>query len=124
MCWCIKLTFKIITNLITRVLNDLIDSVYLICNNPNSEDQYECASVNDNNDNDDRGQRLNALKEWQSFNQIQSESYFKLVNRNESEEILSNRVDGSCLVRPFKEKVSFFIFVCFFLFLFVLFKNH
>lgn len=39
---------------------------------------------------------------------IEQESYFKAVNRETSEELLQKRVDGSCLIRPFKEIVILF----------------
>lgn len=37
---------------------------------------------------------------------IEMQSYFKRQDRNDAEEYLRNRVDGSCLVRPFKEQVN------------------
>lgn len=36
---------------------------------------------------------------------IESEPYFRAVDRVRAEEILQSRVDGSCLLRPFKENV-------------------
>lgn len=36
---------------------------------------------------------------------IERELYFKAVNRDTCEQILINRVDGSCLVRPYKKLV-------------------
>lgn len=36
---------------------------------------------------------------------FEQEPYFRLVDRETAEEILKNRVDGSFLIRPYKEKV-------------------
>lgn len=36
---------------------------------------------------------------------IEDEFYYKKVDRWSAEEILRNRIDGSCLVRPYKEEV-------------------
>lgn len=42
----------------------------------------------------------------EDLNPIEREPYFRAVDRKSAEEILQNRVDGSCLIRPFKEIVS------------------
>jgi len=36
---------------------------------------------------------------------FEQEPFFRLVNRATAEEMLRNRVDGSFLVRPYKEQV-------------------
>lgn len=36
---------------------------------------------------------------------IENEAYFRAVDRAAAEEILKDRIDGSCLVRPYKQKV-------------------
>lgn len=36
---------------------------------------------------------------------IENEPYFRAVDRAAAEEILRDRIDGSCLVRPYKQKV-------------------
>lgn len=36
---------------------------------------------------------------------IENEAYFRAVDRAAAEEILRDRIDGSCLVRPYKQKV-------------------
>lgn len=40
-------------------------------------------------------------------NPIENQPYFKAVDRLSGEQILQNRVDGSCLIRPYKEQVKF-----------------
>lgn len=42
----------------------------------------------------------------QEVKSIENESFFRAVDRRRAEEILKDRVDGSCLVRPFKEPVN------------------
>lgn len=37
---------------------------------------------------------------------FEQEPYFRLVDRPSAEEILRNRIDGSFLVRPYKEQVK------------------
>lgn len=34
---------------------------------------------------------------------IENEPYFRAVDRSTAEELLQDRIDGSCLVRPYKE---------------------
>lgn len=36
---------------------------------------------------------------------IENEAYFRAVDRTAAEDILKDRIDGSCLVRPYKQKV-------------------
>lgn len=36
---------------------------------------------------------------------VEAKSYFRLVDRESAEDLLRGRPDGSCVVRPFKEKV-------------------
>lgn len=43
------------------------------------------------------------------------QSYFKNFDRNAAEEYLLNRIDGSCIVRPFKEEVQIFFTVSIYL---------
>lgn len=49
MCWCMKLSCTIVSNLFNRMCNGFMDLYYTCCSNVEAEDQYECASLKDNN---------------------------------------------------------------------------
>lgn len=44
-----KLSCTIVSNLFNRMGNGFMDLYYICCSNVEAEDQYECASLKDNN---------------------------------------------------------------------------
>lgn len=62
---------------------------------------FECLIAADNDD-----ESLYERVVDSELKSIESEPYFRAVDRSRAEEILQSRVDGSCLVRPFKENVT------------------
>jgi hypothetical protein len=57
--------------------------------------------------------KSNGTENW-FCDYIELEKFYKKVDRTTCEELLGNRIDGSCLVRPYKEMVCEFLFKVFF----------
>lgn len=41
---------------------------------------------------------------------VEAKPYFRLVDRESAEDLLRGGIDGACLVRPFKERVTLIFF--------------
>ncbi|XP_004534389.1 uncharacterized protein LOC101451543 isoform X1 [Ceratitis capitata] len=133
MCWCLRVYWTVLHNLFTRFVTNFVVSVYnsdlcaclsyshftccVCCDHCSAYKQTQP----DDNDHESRDGQTKSTSSFQHHDyvivdeidanyleiggrKIETENYYRLVDRATAEEILNDgREDGSCLVRPFKE---------------------
>ena len=111
MCCCLKILSNFVSNSFGRAFDRLMDVVY--CKGCGQcDDHYHCDDIIQG----DKNGRIPSIvvEEYMLqendnnvvYDMIELENYYKNVDRNESEKLLEGQPVGTCLVRPFKMKVS------------------
>ncbi|XP_055385152.1 uncharacterized protein LOC129614527 [Condylostylus longicornis] len=123
-CWSMRVLWTVLQNMFIRLGTDLMSFYYNRCccctqKSVQKETELNADKSNDTNFSDYviikdldvmdlpafnlRPSIPPALPPLPKLKPIESEPYYRIVDRFSAEEILRSRIDGSCLVRPYRQ---------------------
>ncbi|XP_055907873.1 uncharacterized protein LOC129942817 [Eupeodes corollae] len=108
MCWCLRVYWTVLHNLFVRFLENLTNAYY---------SGFCCVKkrkpIGETKDNDDLSPNFDDYIIVSDLDleyyviptkKIETEAYYRTVDRKAAEELLTCHEDGACLVRPYKEQ--------------------